>query len=152
MKNGSLYTVWGKSDDPSTWYEKNSTLSGAPERQLRREIKQRWLQEDANYQDSNPDNHEVSDDDCENNNFELISTDLEAFSNLTEAIKTYAEDETNFFSTLDIDKRTDEQTIVNVVHFCKKNYQLKDVEIISGLKITLKLVGFNHHKAKSAII
>jgi hypothetical protein len=82
----------------------------------------------------------------------LISTDLEAFSNLTEAIKTYAEDETNFFSTLDIDKRTDEQTIVNVVHFCKKHYQLKDVEIISGLKITLKLVGFNHHKAKSAII
>lgn len=36
VKSGYNYHVWGTSNDPSTWFEQNTTLQGAPARQLRR--------------------------------------------------------------------------------------------------------------------
>ena len=37
VKNGWLYAVWGTSRDPNTWVEQNTSLEGAPKRQLKRE-------------------------------------------------------------------------------------------------------------------
>ena len=38
IKTKYKYHVWGTSKDPSTWYEQNCTLEGAPTRQLTRVI------------------------------------------------------------------------------------------------------------------
>jgi hypothetical protein len=32
VKTGHKYKVWGSSEDPSSWFEKNATLAGAPKR------------------------------------------------------------------------------------------------------------------------
>lgn len=38
VKNGYQYAVWGKDSNPNNWYEKNTQLQQAPERQLDRRL------------------------------------------------------------------------------------------------------------------
>ena len=59
------YNVWGTSEDPSTWFEQNKSIAGAPQRQMKREIVERLV--DKSYaliiKQSNDENREESESD-----------------------------------------------------------------------------------------
>lgn len=159
VQNGYKYAVWGTSKDPSTWWEQNTTLNGAPARQLRRQVIEKMMDKEddavsmlANVDGADDDDQDFGEDVPVLPDVELESTDKKAFETLVDAIHKYAGNPQNFFSTLDINQEIDLATLSRIKDFAKKKFGLVDIQSLSmGKRITLKLIGFRHHEAKPAI-
>ena len=98
---------------------------------------------DSSSSDDSDDSNSEDDDDA-SNQVELESTDKQALDKIVEMIKRYSQNARNYYSTLDIDVETNQQTLEKIKKFGKKRFGLVDVEVIRGRRITLKLIGFRH--------
>lgn len=160
QKNGWLYHVWGTSADPNTWFEQNTTVANAPQRQLRRrevevEVKDEDMGQRAILQrfgiddDDDDSDEEVEDqhlmiilgagggDDADDSDGSgggqwgyKIEGPQEEVKKIQDEINSFCQNPQNFFVEIDIDSSVSADMIQQIKQVCLHKHGLVDVKIL----------------------
>ncbi|TNV85324.1 hypothetical protein FGO68_gene8464 [Halteria grandinella] len=171
-QTGHTYQVWGESKDPSTWVEQNVTLAGAPQRQLRRVLKELPDEGDSQFgmiafvmveeekEEANSDsifdqikNSDDSDNEEESKegaiNYKTQSIVIEGvpseIAQLKQLVHSYSQVPRNFISYVDFDGIAAPDFIQALQTETKSRFKISEL-VVEGARI--KITGFQCNQAR----
>ncbi|TNV84716.1 hypothetical protein FGO68_gene4511 [Halteria grandinella] len=169
-KNGFLYQVWGASEDPSTWFEQNVTLKNAPQRQLRRVLKEVPYEGDSQFgmrpyisieediksqsvfdqikDNDGSDKEEQAMEGSINYKTQSIVIEGEAseITQLKNTVNEYCQNPRNFISLVDFDGTAEPDFIAALKQEVEQRFKIVDLTV-AGAQI--KIIGFKSMQART---
>lgn len=178
LSNGWQYEVWGTSDDASTWFERNITLSNAPKRRLRRVLKDAPDLEAMNpalrpfivvqEERKEPDAHDIfaqveEDKGDDEEDLDLKEGEVDHRKHivticgqraqvlkLREEVNIHSQNPRNFIASVDLTVPVPPEFVAKLKAECSKRFETIELQLVNDKLI--KIIGFNSQQAKRFVI
>ncbi|TNV84461.1 hypothetical protein FGO68_gene12245 [Halteria grandinella] len=170
VQTGNIYEIWGMSQDPTTWFEQNMSFKNAPQRRLRRVLKDVQDQGDSQFGvrafvissieeekgDSenifdlinieNDDEEEVKEGEIDHiRSIVTVEGSEEEILKLKQKVNEYSQNPRNFISFVDFEGTAAPDFLEALKKEAIKRYQINDLVVAAG---QLKIIGFNCEQAR----